>query len=110
MIPRSNTSGTITRPDSSVDGYEQGTPTVVASAVRAFRARATGADRVVNGTQELVDSFLYLNPGTDIASGDTWTDTYATERVVWTYEYPGSGTRWGHIKAGLARVRGVANG
>lgn len=107
MMPFATTTVTIDRPDDATDRYETATLTTIAT-VRGNVTRPTGSDRHIGGQQEIVDAVLFVDQGTDIAYGDQVTDGDSIYTVVWATARAGFGLD--HIKAGLRRVTGAANG
>lgn len=108
-IPFNTSRISVIRPNPADEPYEPaGEPAVVVSGIRAVISRATGAEAVVGGDQEIVHWKLDCDP-CDINHHDQVRDddTGDVYQVVWARLRRGLGLD--HVEAGLRQVEGVAS-
>lgn len=109
MLPLATTTVTVERPADG-DPYETATSTAVSAGTPAHIGSPTGREVDRGGQLERIDAVLLAAPGLDLTHTDLVTDdtTGQQYRVGWVDHRQGLGLD--HVKAGLARFSGGANG
>lgn len=111
MLPVATTTVTITRwTGQDGDPYEVGRSVATSVTVEAVIGSPSGSLRGAGGARSEVDAVLHVPAGTLLPADATVLDdqTGRTWRVAWVEERPGLGID--HVRAGLVRVSGAANG